>query len=201
MSNLPETSIGHGQSGGTSTVLGLDNLVTTELNSVHESIVLVVRNLNCRRGLADEGDNGLARVSTNDGDVQLLGVGLANNLSDEGLSTNDVESGDTKETLRVEDALGLENLGSNGNGRVDGVGDDQELGLGSSLSSGLGEVTDDGGVGVEEIVTGHTGLAGNTSGDEDNLSAGESLLETGSVGLVTLDGGLGVDVRDVSSNT
>ena len=159
MSNLPETSIGHGQSGGTSTVLGLDNLVTTELNSVHESIVLVVRDLNGRRGLADEGDNGLARVSTNDGDVQLLGVGLANNLSDEGLSTNDVESGDTKETLRVEDALGLENLGSNGNGRVDGVGDDEDESLGGNLGSDLDETLNDASIDVKEIVAGHTRLA------------------------------------------
>lgn len=31
------------------------------------------------------------------------------------------------------------------------VGDDEDLGIGSSISSGLGEVTDDGSVGVEEV--------------------------------------------------
>lgn len=33
------------------------------------------------------------------------------------------------------------------------VGDDENLGVGSSISSGLGEVTDDGSVSVEEILT------------------------------------------------
>lgn len=191
------TGHGHGESGRASTVLGLDDLVTTELDTLDElsvgGKVGVVR-------LREERDDGDTGVATNDGDVLVLGVGSLD-LGDESGSTDNVEGGDTEEGLGVVDTLSLENLLDNGNGGVDGVGDDQELGLGSSLSSGLGEVTDDGGVGVEEIVTGHTGLAGNTSGDEDNLSAGESLLETGSVGLVTLDGGLGVDVRDVSSNT
>ena len=32
-----------------------------------------------------------------------------------------------------------------------GVGNDQNVGLGGGLSGGLGEVADDGGVGVEEV--------------------------------------------------
>lgn len=32
-----------------------------------------------------------------------------------------------------------------------GVGDDEDVSLGSSLSGGLGEVADNGGVGVEEV--------------------------------------------------
>lgn len=32
-----------------------------------------------------------------------------------------------------------------------GVGDDEDVSLGSSLSGGLGEVADDGGVGVEKV--------------------------------------------------
>lgn len=31
------------------------------------------------------------------------------------------------------------------------VGDDQDVGVGGSVSGGLGEVTDDGGVGVEQV--------------------------------------------------
>jgi hypothetical protein len=81
------------------------------------------------------------------------------------------------------------------------VGDDQDVGLGGGLSSGLGEVADNRGVGVEQVVTAHTGLAGNTSGDEDNLRSLEAVTETGSIGSVTGDGAVGVDVAEISSDT
>lgn len=191
------TSHGHGKGGRASTVLGLDNLITTELDTLDE--LSVGREVGMV-GLGEERDDGDTGVATDNGDVLVLGVG-ALDLGNESGGTDNIEGGDTEEGLGVVDTLSLENLLDDGDSRVDGVGDDQELGLGSSLSSGLGEVADDGGVGVEEIVTGHTGLAGNTSGDEDNLGTGESILEAGSVGLVTLDGGLGVDVGNISSNT
>lgn len=191
------TSHGHGESGRASTVLGLDNLVTTELDTLDE---LSVGGEVGVVGLREERDDGDTGVATNDGDVLVLGVG-ALDLGNESGGTDNVEGGDTEEGLGVVDTGSLVNLLDDGDGGVDGVGDDQELGLGGSLSGGLGEVADDRGVGVEKIVTGHTGLAGDTSGDEDDLSAGESLLETSRVGLVSLDAGLGVDVGDVSSNT
>lgn len=56
-----------------------------------------------------------------------------------------------------------------------------------SLGGGLSKVTDDGGVGVEEIVTGHTRLARNTSWDDNDVSALESVLQAVVVGSVTLD--------------
>ncbi len=52
------------------------------------------------------------------------------------------------------------------------------------LSGGLGEIADDGGVGVEEVVTGHTGLARDTGGDDNDLSALEGLGKTGGSGIV-----------------
>jgi hypothetical protein len=67
------------------------------------------------------------------------------------------------------------------------VGDDEDVGLGGVLSGGLGEVADNGGVGVEEVVTGHAGLAGDTSGDDNDLSALEGLGETGGSGIVAAD--------------
>lgn len=82
-----------------------------------------------------------------------------------------------------------------------GVGDDQDVGLGGGLSGSLGKVTDDGGVGVEEVITGHTGLAGNTSGDKDDLGALEAVTEAGSIGVVASDGAVGVDVAEISSDT
>lgn len=81
------------------------------------------------------------------------------------------------------------------------VGNDQDLGVGGSLSGGLGEVADDGGVGVEEVITGHTGLAGNTSGDENDLGVLKALLEASSIGVVASDGAVGVDVAQISGDT
>ena len=81
------------------------------------------------------------------------------------------------------------------------VGDDQDVSLGSSLSGGLGKVTDDRGVGVEEIITGHTGLAGNTGRDEDDLRALKAVLQTLGGGVVASDSAVGVDVAQISGNT
>lgn len=50
-------------------------------------------------------------------------------------------------------------------------------------------------------ITGHAGLAGNTGGDEDNLGTLEGRGEAGGIRLVTGDGGVGVDVGDISGNT
>lgn len=156
---LPETSVGHREGGRTGTVLGLDDLVTAELDAVDESIVLVVGN--GRRGLdlAEEGNDGLARVTANDGDGQVLGLLLASEASNEGLSADNVEGGDTEETLGVEDVLGLEDLSGDRDGGVDGVRDDEDEGLGGDLSSNLDKTLDDTGIDIEQIITGHTGLA------------------------------------------
>lgn len=157
--DIPEASVGHGQGGRACTILGLYNLITAELNTVHESIVLFIGDRNGRRCLAEEGDDGLARVTTDDGDVELLGLRLANNLSDEGFGADDVESGDTEQTLRVENILGLEDLGGNGNCRVDGVGDDEDERVGGNLGDDLNQALDNTSVDVEQVITSHTGLA------------------------------------------
>ena len=85
--------------------------------------------------------------------------------------------------------------------RTYGVGDDQDVGVGGSLSGGLGEVADNGGVGVEEVITGHTGLAGNTGGDQDDLSILKSISEASLIGVVAGDGAVGVDVAQIGSDT
>lgn len=191
------TGHGHGQGGGAGAVLGLDDLVTAELDALDE--VGVAGQLGVA-GLAEERDDGHAGVATDDGDVLVGGVG-ALELGDEAGGADDVEGGDTEQALGVVDAAGLEDLGSDGDGGVDGVRDDEDLGLGAGLGAGLGEVADDGGVGVEQVVTGHAGLAGNTGGDEDDLSALEGGGQARGGGIVALDGGLGVDVADVGGNT
>ena len=75
------------------------------------------------------------------------------------------------------------------------------MSLGGSLGSGLGEVADDGSVGVEQVITGHAGLAGDTSGDENDLRALEAVAQTSSIGLVASDGAVGVDVAEIGSDT
>ena len=50
----------------------------------------------------------------------------------------------------------LVDFASNWDGGVDWVGDDTNNGVWSSTSASTGQVGDNGGVGVEQIVTGHT---------------------------------------------
>jgi hypothetical protein len=110
------TSHGHGESGRASAVLGLDDLVTTELDAVNVVVVLLA--LEGVAGLRQERDDGCAGVATNNGDVLAGGVAVLD-LGDEARGTDDVEGGDTEEALGVVDTLGLEDLGGDGNGGVD----------------------------------------------------------------------------------
>ena len=149
----------HGECGRTSTVLCLDDLITTELDTVDESIELVFRDVDCGLGLTEQRNNSGARVTSDNRDVQLGRILLSGDLSNEGLSTDDVEGSDTKELLGIEDTGVLEDFGSDGDGRVDGVGDDKNVGLGTVLGDGNHEVSDDASVGLEEIIAGHARLA------------------------------------------
>ena len=141
------TSEAHGEGGRAGTSLGLDDLVTTELDALDESLVLLALDVLAEGGLREEGDDGDTGVATDDGDLDVLRVGLLD-LGKEARGTDDVEGGDTEETLLVKDTVLLEDLGEDGDGRVDGVGNDEDVGLGGVLGDGLGEVADDRGVGV-----------------------------------------------------
>ena len=97
------------------------------------------------------------------------------------------------------------------------VGDDEDVGLGGVLSGGLGEVANDRGVSVEEVITGHARLARDTSGDDNDLSALEGLGKAGRSSIVAADLSLsivacersagaaylalGVDVTNVGGDT
>ena len=69
-------------------------------------------------GLGDQWNDGDTGVSTNDGDV-LVGWISAFDFGNEAGGTDNVESGDTKQPLRVVDALALEDLGNDRDSRVD----------------------------------------------------------------------------------
>jgi hypothetical protein len=144
------TGVGHRESSRSGAVLGLDDLVTAVLDALDErgeGLAALLDNLLAGRELREEGDDGRARVATDDGDVGVLGLG-AGDAREEGRGADDVESRDTEEALGVVDAGLLEDLGDDGDSRVDRVGDDADAGLGSDLGGSLGEITDDRGVGL-----------------------------------------------------
>lgn len=126
--------------------------------TVDQSVIFVGRNLERGGDLAEERDNGLAGVTTDNGDLGLRGVLLAGVFLSESLGANNVQGGDTEEALRVKDASALENLSSNRDGRVDRVRDDQDESLGAVLGNALDKVTDDASIDLEQVVTGHTRL-------------------------------------------
>lgn len=219
---LGEAGTGHGhrEGGRASTVLGLDNLVTTELDAVDESVAGLAGDGGVV-GLRQQGDNGHTGVATDNGDLLASGVGLLD-LGDETRGADDIKGGDTEQALGVVDTLGLVDLGDDGDGGVDleemplietvlkasnwregtyRVGNDQDVGLGGSVGGSLGEVADDGSVGVEQVITGHAGLAGDTSGDQNDLGVLEAVAETSSIGVVASDGAVGVDVTQISGDT
>jgi hypothetical protein len=84
-------------------------------------------------------------------DVHDGNLGVSSlDTTQEGAGSNDVQSGNTEQSLGVKDTGLLEDFSEDGDGRVDGVGDDADHGLGAVLGTCLGEVSDDGGVGVLE---------------------------------------------------
>lgn len=110
------TGHGHGEGGGSSAILGLHDLVTTELHAADVVVELLAGEVVA--GLGEERDDGSTGVATDDGDVLVGGVGVLD-LRDEARGTDDVKGGDTEEALGVVDTLGLEDLGSDGDGGVD----------------------------------------------------------------------------------
>ena len=65
--------------------------------------------------MREKRNNRSARVTTDDGDVLVCGIG-ALNLRNEAGRTNNIERGDTKETLGVVDSFALVDLGADGDG-------------------------------------------------------------------------------------
>lgn len=86
-------------------------------------------------------------VYSHDGNVGVLGLGTLNGAQEPG-SPDNVQGSDTEQPLGVKDTVLLQDLGEDGDSGVDWVGDDEDHGGGSVLSGGLGQVSDDGGVGV-----------------------------------------------------
>ena len=69
-------------------------------------------------GLGDQGDNGDARVATDNGDVLVRGVATLD-FADEAGGADNVEGGYTEEAFWVVDTFGLEDFGADGYRGVD----------------------------------------------------------------------------------
>lgn len=111
------TSHSHGKGSRASAILGLDDLITTILDAVDQSIELLTGDFGVA-GLGDQRNDGDTGVAANDGDVLISRVGSLD-LGDEARGTDDIEGGDTEETLGVVDTLGLVDLGADWDGGVD----------------------------------------------------------------------------------
>ena len=92
--------------------------------------------------------------------------------------------------FRIIDAHFLENLSADGNSRVDGIGDDSQERLGSMFRDTLRQVPDDTGIGVEQIVSGHSWLPGDSGGDQDDIGFIKSMCQAVSLGFGSVSGDL-----------
>ena len=125
----------------------------------NKSIVSVSRDLEAGGNLAEQRNNGLARVATNNGNGGIGGILHAGELLSESLGTNNVQGSHTEQTLGVEDTGSLEDLGGDGDCGVHRVGDNEDESLGGKLGDALDKTLHNSGIDLEKIVTGHTRLA------------------------------------------
>mmetsp|Transcript_39700 Transcript_39700/g.65585 ORF Transcript_39700/g.65585 Transcript_39700/m.65585 type:complete len:202 (+) Transcript_39700:606-1211(+) len=113
--------------------------------------------------------------------------------------TANIERSDAKELLWVVHALGLQNLCCNWHSGVDRVGDDADGRCRARLRNTCDESLHDARVDVEEIVTGHAGLAGNTGRDHNNITTIKCFLQI--VAFVAHACGVGGDVGKIHGNS
>ena len=136
----------HGESGTAGAGLGLDDFVATKLGTDRQGFEFGVRGGESV-DLAKEGEDGDTGVAANDRHVHFGGV-LAEVAADESIGANDVEGGDTAEFGGVVNALLFENFGGDGDGRVDGVADNGQDGVGAEFGAAFDEGLDNRGVGL-----------------------------------------------------
>lgn len=195
------TSKGHREGGRARALLSLDNLVTTELDALDQVGVLVLWDGDLWLNQREQWDNGLAGMTANDWDGELLWVGVAGHLGNESLSSDNVEGGDTEELFWVEHIVLLQNLSSNWDSGVDWVGNDENECIWSILSNASNQVLDNASVNLEQIVSGHARLSWDTSWDDNNVGTSKRVLETIVLWKMASDLALSADMAQVGSNT
>ena len=128
-------------------------------HTVDQRVKLVTGNVDLRIRLAEQRDDSVAGVATNNRDFSVCRDFRAGQGGDKGLGANDIEGGDAKKSVRVEHASLLEHLGGNRDGRVDRVRDNEDKGIGGIVGNALDCACDDASVDLEQIITGHARLA------------------------------------------
>mmetsp|Transcript_14046 Transcript_14046/g.30414 ORF Transcript_14046/g.30414 Transcript_14046/m.30414 type:complete len:310 (-) Transcript_14046:238-1167(-) len=191
------SGVGHGQSGRALASLGLHNLSATVLSPLGQSVQLLSTQGNLGCCLREQRQNGDASMATNHrhvhgGNIQALLLGV------EGLRTHHIQGGNTQNLALVIDTHLLQGLGSDGNSGIDGVGNNVQHSPRAVLAASSNQVPYNASVDLEQIITGHARLPGNTSWNDDKISTPESISQV--VLLVALDLSLGVDVADIGSN-
>ena len=102
---------------------------------MHELVVNLSSDILAIRGLGEKGDNSGATVPTDDSHGSVV-RGSARDRSQEACSTDNVKGGDTKNVVGVEDTSLFEGPGNDGDGGVDGVGDNKDVCIWSNTSDG-----------------------------------------------------------------
>ena len=183
----PGCGVGHGERRGSRAGLGFDHFRAGILDPLGQGLELIRRELHLSKkfllsekkvlasidivftclgcALGDERHDGNPGVSSDDGAVDVGGVN-ALGLADKGICADDIQGADAEDALGVVHAGLLVDLRGDGDGAVDGVGDDGQDGLGAHVSGSFGQVGHDGGVCVEEVVTGHAYGAKTASKDK-----------------------------------
>jgi hypothetical protein len=192
------TSVSHGEGGRSSTILGLYDLVTTELNAVNELVVGFALHTLPVLSLGKERNDGGTTVTTDNGNNGLVRFS-AGNARKESSGSHDIKGGDTEQALGVENTCFRKSLCHDGDGGVDGVGNDQDVGCGCGLRDVSGQVPNDGRICVEKIISGHARLPGNTGGNYNDFDAFQSGMQL--VSLVAYDVTRSIDMANIGSNT
>jgi hypothetical protein len=94
-----------------------------------------------------DNDTHVFALHSHNSHISILGLRPLDRAQ-KGRSPNHIQSSHTKQPLGVKHTVLLQDLGENGDGRVDRVGDDEDHGGGGVFGRGFGEVSDDRGVGV-----------------------------------------------------
>ena len=113
-----ERTVGHGEGSRSSTSFGGDDFISTELNSLDESVQssLVGEQAGGQSGrsLGEEREDCNSGVTSNDGNgVFGSGRRLVDGLGGEGGGSDDVEGGDSEQTGGVEYTGSLEDFSTN----------------------------------------------------------------------------------------
>ena len=161
-------------------------------------------------------------MPTIDWNDRLARILRSRELAHERLRTHDVERGDAEELLGIELAGLGEDFCGDGDGAVDGVGDDEDVGFGAVLGDAFDQSLHDAGVDLEQVVASHAWftcdiilsiatpietssldmceLTWDASRDDHHVRTSERLLHTIVCWEVAFDLRHGGDVGEISSD-